>query len=444
MKLARPLVWTLVGLAVAVVVVVFVAMRCAGSDGAREQIERRLSEAVARPVTIGALEVSNAATHAELRDVVIAPPPALAEHGDFVRIGSLQFDVGTDQLRRGEVTGTVVGRDVELTLVREGGVTSVQGLGRRDRPSGSDLSVDLAFELVDARVTLLDVDRGETITLRQVGVRGVLSDDGTDRDAGLQVTIAEVEVAGVTIRDVLLSGSAHEGAFAVHRLHARIGEGEVEGRGRFDPGAGEAGAAWGVAVDARNIALDGPVAEIVARLYPAVGGSPGDVGGTIGGNISLAGEGLTRARAQPSLRGQGELVLADLAFAPTSLAASLFRLAGARHDDVQLAEATVTFRIEDGWVHLDEVTSSEASLDLRLRGKVSLTGALDLTADLMPLVQAFGGGIYEQAARHTTRIPVRVTGTVRQPELAAPPAEEVAKGVLGGLLRRALTEPPAE
>lgn len=76
MKLARPLVWTLVGLAVAVVVVVFVATRCAGSDRAREQIERRLSEAVARPVTIGALEVSNAATHAELRDVVIAPPPA--------------------------------------------------------------------------------------------------------------------------------------------------------------------------------------------------------------------------------------------------------------------------------------------------------------------------------------------------------------------------------
>ena len=435
--------WTLVSLAVLGVVAVFAVPRCASSEGVREEIERRLSIAIGRPVTIGSIEVTDAATHAELRDVTIAAPPTLAEHGDFVRIGSLQFDVGTDALRRGEVTGAVVGRDVEVNVVRADGVTSLDGLGPRDDRASTQVQLDLAFELQDARVTVRDADRGETITLDGVGLRGVSSTRGDRRDAGLQVTIAEVDVAGVTVHDVLLSGSAHDGVFAIHRLRARIGEGTVEGSGRFDPTTADTGPSWRLDAVAESVALDGPVAELVARLYPAIGGEAASARGTVGAVLSLSGQGLTRARALQTLGGEGKVTLRDLAFGEGSVAAALFRLAGAGDERVQLAEATAAFRIVEGWVHLDEVTSSEPSLDLRLRGRVSLAGELDVSVDLMPLVRRFGGGIDEQAARYTTRLPVGIGGTLRAPELAAPPAGEVAKGVLGGLLRRALTEPPS-
>ncbi len=443
MKLARPLVWTLVGLAVLGVVALLAIPRCASSEGVREEIERRLTEAIGRPVTIGAIEVTDAATRAELRDVTIAPPAGLAEHGEFLRIGSLQFDVGTDALRRGDVTGAVVGRDVALSLVRAGEQTSIDGLGRRSATTPKQVALDLAFELRDVQVTLRDVDRDETMTLDGVGLRGVLSHRGDERDAGVQVTIDTVDVAGVSLRNVLLSGSDHDGVFAVHRLRAEIGEGTIEGRGRFDPTAGDDVPSWRVDVEADEVALDGPVASLVARLYPVVAGETEGMAGSIGATVSLTGQGLTRARALQTLRGHGKVVLHDLSFSDTSLAAALFELAGAGDGQVQLAEATAAFRIEQGWVHLDEVTSSEPSLDLRLRGRVSLAGELDVSVDLMPLVRRFGGGIYEQAARYTTRLPIGIGGTLRAPALAAPPVEEVAKGVLGGLLRRALTEPPS-
>jgi hypothetical protein len=56
----------------------------------------------------------------------------------------------------------------------------------------------------------------------------------------------------------------------------------------------------------------------------------------------------------------------------------------------------------------------------------------------MPLVRAFGGGVYAKVASYTSSIPVRVRGTLAHPELAPPRAEDLARGVLGGALRRAL------
>ena len=57
----------------------------------------------------------------------------------------------------------------------------------------------------------------------------------------------------------------------------------------------------------------------------------------------------------------------------------------------------------------------------------------------MPLVSAFGGGAYASVARVTTSLPVRITGTVQDPELAPPRVRDLAPGLLGGAVVRALS-----
>jgi hypothetical protein len=75
-------------------------------------------------------------------------------------------------------------------------------------------------------------------------------------------------------------------------------------------------------------------------------------------------------------------------------------------------------------------------------GRVGFDGSLDLAVDLMPLVEAYGGGVYAAAAKVATSIPVRIGGTVRDPTLKAPTTKDVATSLLGGALRRAVTSDP--
>jgi hypothetical protein len=105
-------------------------------------------------------------------------------------------------------------------------------------------------------------------------------------------------------------------------------------------------------------------------------------------------------------------------------------------------------QIADDWITLAGVEVEGAPFALPVRGRVSLGGELDLVVDLMPAVRAFGGGIYAEVARYTTSLPVRVRGTTAAPELAPPSPADVAKGVVGGLIFRALepeesSAPPA-
>jgi hypothetical protein len=95
-------------------------------------------------------------------------------------------------------------------------------------------------------------------------------------------------------------------------------------------------------------------------------------------------------------------------------------------------------KIGESWVTLEKVVNDGAEVLPPVKGRVGFRGTLDLEVDLMPLVRAYGGGVYATVARTTSSIPMRVEGTVQRPELAPPTPSAVAKGLLGGLMHRAL------
>jgi hypothetical protein len=448
-KLTRLLVWTVVVVLVAVAAVVWLSPRWLGSDQARAEIERQLSAALGRPVTVGELVVEGGAPRVELRDVVIAAAPALSEHGPLMEARTLVFDIGVEELTRGRVVGTVVGQDVTLHIVREHGQTSLQGLATGRPSDAAGVQLDLAVEIQGAKVVLLDLDRGgpaQPVTLEGVDLTAVLSNQSNqsngDKAVGLQVTIEAVEIEGVAVRNLMLSGSAEGGAFVVHRLRADLGDtGKVEGRGRFDPGTD--GADWWLSFTLRDVALDGPIVDAAARLYPPLALPAGHdrPSGSLAATATLSGQGLHKDTILPSLAGEGTITLRDVVLPQHSLVASLAALAGAAPGPLALPEASARFSIADGWISLLGMESSGAPFDPHVRGRVGLDGRLELTADLMPLVEVFGGGIYAAAARYTTSIPVAIEGTVEAPRLRPPAVSDVARGLMGGLIRRAVTEP---
>lgn len=102
--------------------------------------------------------------------------------------------------------------------------------------------------------------------------------------------------------------------------------------------------------------------------------------------------------------------------------------------------------IKDGWLRAERLELRQLhqgrieSLLPKVEGRVSLKGDLDLSIDLMPFVKRFGGAAYSAMSRVSTTLPVRLTGTIHAPKLAPPRARDVATGLLGGAVRRALTD----
>jgi hypothetical protein len=146
---------------------------------------------------------------------------------------------------------------------------------------------------------------------------------------------------------------------------------------------------------------------------------------------------------KPSLAGTGTLRLHDVVLPKGSL---LLTLAGLIGRDVNepwaLGASTIEFGIGAGWVTLVKVTAEGVATSLPISGRVSLDGELDLSADLMPLVPLFGGGVYASVANVATSLPVRITGTVEAPKLAPPSVSDVGKSLLGGVIRRSLGTAP--
>jgi hypothetical protein len=127
-----------------------------------------------------------------------------------------------------------------------------------------------------------------------------------------------------------------------------------------------------------------------------------------------------------------------------SLITLVAALGGRPPGPLRLSHASASFELADEWVQLGTMVSDGAAFDPHVRGRVALDGRLDLTVDLMPVVEAFGGGAYAQASRYTTSLPVRIEGTAQAPELKPPALEDVARGLVGAAIERALTEPPGD
>jgi hypothetical protein len=450
-KVARILVWSALAVLVIAAIAVALLPRMLGSDAARGELERVLGDALGRPVTIGTLEVEGDAPRVELGEVIvheIDPFVGLGAPGPLAKVGRLRVEIGMEALLSRNVVGSVRGEGLELHVVKKDGRINLAGIGRgaKPRPDAPPLDVHLDVELSGARVLIEDLDRGESIELSNVGVRALLSNRDSDRDARLTVTVAELDLHGVIATDVQLQGVVGEDAWVVSRLTARIGEtGRLDGSAKITPKHAE-GPSFRAEAELSGVAIDGPAADAVAALFPVLAAARGEgptaVRGRVGATLSLSGAGLSWATIAPSLAGEGELRMDDVYVPAEALAMQLAELAGRPEGSWTLPHGSARFQIADGWVLLREVRTEEGGFDAKVRGRVSLKGKLDVTVDLMPLVRAFGGGLYAEAARLTTSIPVRIGGTVHAPKLEPPSPAEVARGLAGGLLRRVLTGPP--
>ncbi|MBL8946072.1 MAG: hypothetical protein JNK45_23100 [Myxococcales bacterium] len=405
--------------------------------GGKAELEAILGEALGRDVRIGVLEVDPRG-RVTLRDVDVGNPTGF-EGAPMLHADAIDLDVAMSRLLDRELDGVVTASAVELRVVKQDGAINLAGLVRpRRADAGEPIDLHLDVAILAARVLLEDHDRQQSLTLEGVDVRALLSNRDGDRRAEAAVRIAEVGLHGLPVREVAMTVRADGTDVAVDGLTARIGErGTFSGSGRlFLAGARD----WTVEGVLEDVDLDADVRRVVAVVYPPLSSSVDATAATgrLGATLSLGGAGLHWEEIRPTLAGEGTLRLYDVVLPKGSLLLGLAALVGRPDAPWSLARADVVFSLAEEWVTLDRVTADGASASLPITGRVSLGGALDLTADLMPLLPVFGGGAYREVARYATSLPVRIRGTVEHPEVAPPSAADVGKSLLGGALRRAL------
>lgn len=405
----------------------------------RIELERLLSEALGRTVTIGRLEVDPRG-HVALTDVVIANPAEFA--GDpLLHASTISIDVAPSELLDGKIVGVARAEGITLRLAKQGDATNLDGLVR-PRASGRhvpDLHLDLA--IAGASLLLEDVDRKQSLPLVGVDVRLLLSNRDDAKVADATLSVALVGLAGLPVRDVTTTLRSRDGVIALEDITGRIGErGTITGSGTI---FGDGERDWRFSVTAADVDLDADVRRLCRAVFPALV-TPVDATaatGRVGATVDLAGSGLHWVDIRPTLVGTGRVDLHDVRLPRGSLLLGLAALGGRGDEPWTLDHVAVAFEVADGWIVLPESTAAGQPLGLAITGRVSLEGELDLRADLMPLVAMFGGGAYAAVARHATSLPLRIGGTLENVEIEPPTVRDAAASLLGGALRGALGGP---
>jgi len=416
--------------------VVFGARAWLGSDDPRARLERALAQTLHRDVIIEGLEVDG--SRVALTGVTIGNPEGIAG-APLLIAPRIDLEVALEDLLDDEVSGVVRAEAVDLRIVKQNGVTNL--LGPLKRGTGEhplDLHVDLA--IVASRLLLEDLDRGQSLALEGVGVRALLSNRDGSRTADATVTVDEVGLHGIPLRDVELHAKATDDRVEIDRLDGTLGRaGKVHGTGELFL-QGERG--WSFVVSASDVDLDGDVRPLVAALYPPLTATADATAaqGKLAADVELSGTGLHWEEIRPTLQGRGTLTLTDVTLPERSLLLDLAALAGRAPGPFTLSRGTVDAKVGSGWVELVRVTADTDAIPVPVTGRVSLQGELDLRVDLLPLVRVFGVGPYREVGKVAASIPVRVRGTVEHPEIAPPTASDVSRSLVGGALRRALAD----
>lgn len=429
----RRIVIVLVVLAVIGVGVVLGARAWWGSDDPRARLQALLSEALDRDVAIVGVEVEG--EHVVLTEVSIANPEGF-EGAPLFHAQRLELDVALEDLLDDEITGVVHADAVDLHIVKKDGKTNLLGpFGRGTGGRPLDLHLDLAVSA--SKLVLDDLDRGQTLVLDGVGMRVLLSNRDGARRGEAHVTIAEVGLHGIPLRDVELFAKVDDDTVALDGLEGRLGAaGTVKGHGRLWLG-GDKG--WSFTVSAADVDIDGDVRPLVTALFPPLAATVDAAAakGKVAADVELAGTGLHWEQIRPTLAGKGAATLTDVELPAGSLVPDLATLVG--HEGAwSLARASAEFVVKDDWVKLGRVTLDRDAVPMPVEGGVSLAGALDLRVDVLPLVKLFGGKAHATIGSVATSVPVRIRGTVRAPELALPTAADVGRSLLGGAIRRSL------
>lgn len=408
----------------------------------RSEIEGALSDALGRDVRITDYEVDPRG-HVTLTGVDIGNPDGW-DGAPLLHAPKLDLDVALGELLDREIAGVLTAEGVELRIVREGGVTNLHGLLRPSKGEGEqsvDLHLDVA--IVGARVTIEDRDRDNTFVLEDVDVRVLVANRSDASSASATVHIAQIDLRGVPMKDVSMVVKKVGSDIAIDDLKATVGsEGTLTGSAKLLLAEDRD---WSAQVELVDVDLDADVRRVVAAVYPPLVSTVEQTAatGSIGATLSLGATGVHWAQVKPTLAGTGTLRLHDVVLPKGSLLLTLAGLIGRdANEPWALGRSTIEFGVAAGWVTLVKVTAEGVATSFPISGRVSLDGELDLIADLMPLVPAFGGGVYASVASVATSLPVRITGTVEAPKLAPPSVSDVGKSLLGGVIRRSLGTAP--
>jgi len=422
----RALKWGIGILLVLACVVLYVMPLLANTEAGRRRVAQVLGRAFGREVTLGGLNVSVFHATVKVEELAIFNPEGYPP-GPMLTASHLNLDSSFRQLLAGVVQGGLVGEGVHLRILRRGGGTNLDGLisgGSGDGGEPPDL--DVSMELEASRLTVEDLDTGEKLVLAGVGLVMRLTNRAGVQDAGLTIHVEAIDRAGVTVRDLEIDARYEEDWLKLEKLAARLpGRGTLSGAGRLRVQGGDE---WSVKLDAKDVGLDEDMLPLVGTVYPFAADARGEIAGELQAEFDVNGNGLTWSAIRPTLAGTGQLSLTGLTLPQASVLARLAHLAGREEGAVALNNAGARFQIRDGWLEFQRLSASGEQVRYDLAGRVSLTGQLQLTMDLMPLVRRFGGGdTYQKVARYLDRLPMRIEGTTARPQLKPPRAEDLLK-----------------
>lgn len=445
--------WLFLLVVVAVLVVGVLLPMLANTEGGRRQIASVLGKALDREVTLGGLEVGFFYSSVAVKRLEIMNPEGFPP-GPFLRAGELDLDVRYRRLLDGQVVGGLKGSGLDVHIIRKGGRTNLEGIGggkeaggpppregepapeeppapRQETKQGPDL--DLTLELLDAKVTIDDLDKGEKLVVEGVSVEMRLSNRSGVGDAGMKIRVREIDQDGLKITDLEIDAKQAGEWLDLEKLRANLpGQGRLKGDGRLQVRGGDA---WTVKLAAESVGLNEDVLPVASVLFPPVAHAKGQTTGRLDATFDVQGRGLTWKAMKPTLSGLGSVKLSGLGLPSDSLLAQVAKFAGRAENAIQLNDAGAQFDLKDGWLRFNRLSASGEKVRYDFAGRVSLDGRLDLTLDLMPLVKVFGGDKnYAKVKDKVKEIPMRIGGTTAAPEYRPPKAEDLLKGALDNLL----------
>jgi uncharacterized protein involved in outer membrane biogenesis len=435
----RALKWIVGVVLVLACVVLYIMPLLANTEAGRQRVAQVLGRAFGREVTLGGLNVGFLYATVKIEELAIANPEGYPP-GPMLTASHLKLDSSFRQLLAGVVQGGLVGEGVHLRILRRDGGTNLDGLvGSGKGDGGAPPDLDLSVELDASRLTVEDLDTGEKLELMGVGLVMRLTNRAGVRDAGLTIHVEEINRAGVTMRNLELDARHAGDWLELEKLAARLpGRGTLSGAGRLRV---QGGNEWSVKLDARDVGIDDDMLPLIGAVYPLAADARGEMEGELQAEFEVSGHGLTWSAIRPTLTGTGRIALTELTLPQASVLARIAHLAGREEGAVSLNNAGAQFQIQNGWLEFQRLSASGEQVRYDLAGRASLTGELQLTMDLMPLVKRFGGGdTYRKVARYIDRLPMRIEGTTAKPQLKAPRADDLLKDVVEKQLGKELED----
>lgn len=415
---SRPIRVVLAGMVVLAIPLVALAAWMRGA-GARARFEHIASSALHRDITIEGMELGWSSL--ELEGLRVADP-WVDDQAVYAEHASVDLDLWT--LLGGGLRGTVRASAFEVTVRKRGHETNFHGM--RSKSSGREL--DLLLELEGGDVVYEDLDRNESVRAHRVALRGNVQRAGAQRVVGLDVEVGALNAWGIELRDVFAAARFDRESIVVPKLNVTLIQGAISAEGALAFGAeGE----WSAVVDAHELTLDDDLLPIAAVVFPALAGMQdvpeGHAGGTMSLHVEAAGAGLSAESVRSSLSGEVQLGLRDLSLPSESLAVRLAGMFGQGDTLLAMPKVGVDARVEEGWIRVHELRMNGEKVALPFRGRAHMDGRLDLEIDVLPLLRA--AGVSSKVERYAADLPLHVRGTVRDPDVDAPSARELAGSV---------------